>query len=226
MTKSRILIRVLTITSFLILLILSVQAQNTRVCPENQSNREADAFLNSVDPYPNELKGFRFFGEGKLNALRHAVSTSDDVEKIFGPPLEADWLSKTYKYDSDWLVRIRFFFRLPAETELNKLQNARKGVKLYVPLPEYIGKIESITMFPKSSVAFPQTASLEKFVAVSPNYGQNSATKSPKLRAYYDGEALVYWVNYINSDSNGSFKALNYSLPNSVYCKVYDEQIQ
>jgi hypothetical protein len=216
---------VFTIISFLILLIISVQAQSTRVCSD-QSNREADSFMNSVNPYPNELEGFRFFGEGKLNALRHGISTSDDVEKIFGPPLEVNWHSKTYKYDSNWLVQVSFFFRLPAETELNTLQKARKGVKLYVPLPEYIGKIESIKMYPKSSAAFPQTVSLEKFVAVSKYDGQDSKTKSLELRAYYDGEALVYWVNYINSDPNGSFKYITYALPNSVYCKVYDEQIQ
>lgn len=38
--------------------------------------------------FPNELKGYEFFGKGKLNGLKLGSSKKSDVEKIFGQSCE------------------------------------------------------------------------------------------------------------------------------------------
>jgi hypothetical protein len=227
MAKSRILIvifpKAITVFSFLILLALSGQAQFFGKCPANQISQGADFNLNSTNPFPNELDGFRFFGEGKLNALQLGVSTSEDVEKIFGAPLKIIRNKKTYDYDSDWQAQITFIDPIVSIKSINMPENGTRITKRFAPLPEYIGKMDYVQMLPKKKISFPEINSRDKFSST----GQYlSETNVVEMRTYNDGQGLTYWADYKDSNSpfQGNFKWIEYQIPHLVQCKMYAEQ--
>jgi hypothetical protein len=51
------------------------------------------------NPYPNEMKGFEFFGKGKLKLIRLGISTKNDLDKIFGKTNDS-----FYEYDQNWIM--------------------------------------------------------------------------------------------------------------------------
>jgi len=54
-------------------------------------------------PYPNELKGYEFFGKGKLKNIKLGVSSKKDVKKIFG---------KDCDYDENFKVKFEYLAAL------------------------------------------------------------------------------------------------------------------
>ncbi len=50
--------------------------------------------------FPNELKGFEFFGNGKLKDLKLGSSKKEDVKKIFG-----EYCEKYCDYDENFKIK-------------------------------------------------------------------------------------------------------------------------
>lgn len=57
--------------------------------------------------YPNELKGYEFFGKGKLIKIKLGVSTKKDVKKIFGKDCE-----KYCDYDKNFKIKFEYLAAL------------------------------------------------------------------------------------------------------------------
>ena len=105
------------------------------------------------NPYPNELKGYDFFGKGKLKELKLGVSTKENVKKIFGKKCE-----NKCDYDTDWTVNFSYY-----ENNWTKEDTNQKGEKtVYYLNSKYLGKLRKIEIRPKrqtsfGNVSFPNT---------------------------------------------------------------------
>lgn len=95
---------------------------------------------------PNELAGYEFFKQGKLNKIRLGVSTKTDIEEIFGSNCE-----KPCDYDPNWLISFEYFNKGLFLIEENLIKSTEKH---YVPKKEVIGKIRSVIISPKKRVSF------------------------------------------------------------------------
>ena len=92
--------------------------------------------------YPNELKGYDFFGSGKLKDLKLGHSKKKDVEMIFGK-----YCDKYCDYDENFKVR---FVYLSALDDCMTTENIRD--RLMCPQNDFVGTISSITIEPKQSL--------------------------------------------------------------------------
>jgi len=61
---------------------------------------------------PNELKGYKFFGPGKLKTIRLGVSGRADIRLLFGSECESECV-----YDDEWNMRVEYFNEAPGFTE-------------------------------------------------------------------------------------------------------------
>jgi hypothetical protein len=130
--------------------------------------------------YPNELKGFELFKDGKWKSLVPFVSTKEDVKKVFGSDCK-----KGCNYDKDWKVTVEYvsqYWQSPT----------------FAPCisEELLGKVERIYFFPKKSVSMKDV--------IFPDTFQNRTFEvdhkiSPKT-AYFDSDGLVYMLLANNFD--------------------------
>jgi len=176
MTLSRVLIAL----TFLFCLFVNVQAQVAVPC-----NTRANIPLDSNKPFPNEMNNFKFFGEGKLSALTFGVSTIDDVRSIFGTPLQTKFGSEIYDYDSDWLIVFGYFSSDYSALTKYVLVNGATVTRKDVVRPEYIGKINYISLRPKKSFPFSQI-----------NYPDKSVTASQREGDFYSPYRDRYGLTY------------------------------
>ena len=95
--------------------------------------------------YPNELKGYRFFRNGKLKNLRLGFSTNDDVKKIFGQDCEDNC-----DYNPNWEITFSYFRTDSCFTS----QTGDEPKLTFCPDRKYIGKLLSIELRPKKIVSF------------------------------------------------------------------------
>jgi len=151
------------------------------------------------NPYPNELKGYEFFGKGKLKGLKLGVSTKEDVKSIFGEICDNDC-----DYDENWTVNFNYLEGISKETTIDGI------TKRYVPSPNYAGKLYSVTFSPKSSISFNKV----KFSSNFAQFGGGSAAHDGKgggtnmsFKIYTDTYGLEYTV------FGGSILTTNKNLP-------------
>lgn len=94
--------------------------------------------------FPNEVRGFEFFGKGKLKSLAMGSSTKDDVKRIFGQSCEIDC-----DYDDFWTVRFEY---IKAD---GCITVPREAIELTIcPAGEFIGKLSSVQLAPKQALSF------------------------------------------------------------------------
>jgi hypothetical protein len=155
--------------------------------------------------FSNELKGFEFFGKGKLKDLKLTVSSKDDVNKIFGKTCE-----KMCEYDSDWTIRFEYY-----EDRWIKEDRNGKGEKLRYTLdPKYLGKLRLIEMRPKkeisfAGVSFPNT--FEKLLSASTIDAASGNSKAVINNAFQHSDGLTYETySQTNYDDIKSKKAKSY----------------
>jgi hypothetical protein len=94
--------------------------------------------------YPNEVRGFEFFGKGRLKGLTLGSSSKDDLKRIFGQACETDC-----DYDDLWTVRFEYIkadecITIPRDAEELAL----------CPAGEFIGKLSSVQLEPKQALSF------------------------------------------------------------------------
>jgi hypothetical protein len=109
------------VLTFLLAFALSVSAQNNQ--------------------YPNELKGYEFFGKGKLKKIWLGGSTKKDVKKIFGKDCE-----KECDYNENF--RIKFEYLAPLD-DCMTTEDIRD--RAMCPQSKFVGTISSITLEPKQN---------------------------------------------------------------------------
>jgi hypothetical protein len=133
--------------------------------------------------YPNELSGYEFYGRGRLATIKLAESSKQDVEKIFG-----EACSSTCDFDEKWRIRFEYFGDFVDQTV-----SIRDKTWDVAPKPQYLGKINSISLFPKSRISLDESRFSSQF-----NRGF-SHTTSPhsKWEIYYDLYRDKYGLAYI-----------------------------
>jgi len=67
-----------------------------------------------LNTYPNELKAFRFFNQGKLKGLQLTVSTRENVKKNFGSDCET-----SCDYDDNWKIDFSYFGTMTKEVTVD-----------------------------------------------------------------------------------------------------------
>ena len=96
-----------------------------------------------VRQFPNELKGYEFFGKGKLKTIVFGVSNKKDVEKLFGSSCE-----KGCDYDDRFTIKFDYLDCDDCKTTEYIRDRAM------CPLLGFMGTIEKITLQPKSTIRF------------------------------------------------------------------------
>ncbi|MGI8542693.1 MAG: hypothetical protein ACR2MD_04360 [Aridibacter sp.] len=103
----------------------------------NNPSKRKDVLQDKL--YPNEIKGFAFFGKGKLKDLKLGSSKSKDVELIFGESCE-----ESCDYDENFKIKIEY---LKAFDDCMTTEDIRD--RLMCPLNNYVGTISAIKLIPK-----------------------------------------------------------------------------
>lgn len=120
----------------------------------NQSENPESSFVT-----PNELRGYEFFKQGKLNKIRLGYSAKEDIQKIFGSDCK-----KSCDYNSEWTISVHYIdksFVLVSQTPDKSLNTVTE--KQYVPKEEAIGKVDWITFQSKKKISFSKIVFPDKF---------------------------------------------------------------
>lgn len=155
--------------------------------------------------FPNELKGFEFFGKGKLKDLKLTVSSKDDVNKIFGKTCE-----KPCEYDSDWSVRFEYY----EDIWVKESRNEKDEKLTYVLDSKYLGKLRLIEMRPKkeislADVSFPNN--FEKLLSTSTIDANSGKSKMVVSNSFQHSDGLTYETySHTNYDDIKSKEAKSY----------------
>lgn len=94
--------------------------------------------------FPNEIKGYQFYGKGRLENIKILISNEKDAIKIFGKNCESGC-----DYDENWKVSFRFIRKGKYISEGTGGHERR----FYVP-KKYIGKLSEIHFLPKKHISF------------------------------------------------------------------------
>lgn len=137
--------------------------------------------------FPNELKGYEFFGNGKLKNLKIGISTKEDVQKVLGETCES-----VCDYDENWKASFSFF-----DNNWIKTDTDPNGVKTVQYLDQkYLGKLRKVEFRPKNQVSFKNVSFPNEFHKLS----RSEITKSPQkniskmvtYELFQDSHGLTY----------------------------------
>ncbi len=139
------------------------------------------------NPYPNELEGYDFFGNGKLKDLKLGFSTKENVKKIFGKKCDS-----SCDYDTDWTINFSYY-----ENAWTKEDIDQKNKKIVYYLDsKYLGKLRKIEIRPKKQVSLGNVSFPNAFQKLS----RSSITNDTRIRKkrmityelFQDSYGLVY----------------------------------
>ena len=140
------------------------------------------------NPYPHELKGYEFFGNGKLSGLRLITSGKADVRKQFGDNCE-----KTCNYNSDWRIQFEYFEDIWSISSRNEA-----GERISYTLdPKYLGKLRSVRLFPTKEIMLGDkdfSALFTRQIVTSTTDGRSGKSRMTVNDAFSDEFGLTYEV--------------------------------
>ena len=140
--------------------------------------------------FPNELKGYEFFGKGKLKKIKLGVSTKKDVKKIFRKDCE-----KYCNYDENFQIKFEY---LTALDDCMTTEDIRD--RAMCPQNKFVGTISSITIEPKQNQSLKELPT-SKFNMVS---GGSTTEKGSGVSSSYTSFTDKYGLRYsINNELNG-----------------------
>ncbi len=160
--------------------------------------------------FPNELKGYEFFGNGRLKDLKLASSTKGDVVKIFGKEC-----IKLCDYDKDWIIKFHYFDNW---TYKSSKQN-------FVSSPEFAGKLWVIEILPKTSISY-SAFDFPKSFARTYGFVTGQLDKKVTLKsALKDTNGLTYIFDNEFSDveslKSANLLAVRYDVPKEIDKKAW-----
>ena len=142
--------------------------------------------------FPNELKGYEFFGKGKLKKLQLGSSKKKDIKKIFG-----NFCEKGCDYDKNFKIKFEF---LRALDDCMTTEDIRD--RAMCPQNEFVDTISSITLEPKQDQNLKDipTSKFNKFS------GGGSLEKSSEVSTSYTSFTDKYGLKYslLNGDTSYS----------------------
>jgi len=176
---------------------------------------------------PNELRGYQFFGSGKLKTVRLGVSRREDMIKLFGGSCEGPC-----DYDEDWTVWVNYF-----EKDNCGSQSVGDQTTKYCPKEEYWGTLSFVCLSPKKRISFskfqfPVAFYKGESYAIADSFSSKGfeGAVHTKIINYEDSYGLRYEVHgretFRNipgqSDSDpGDLIGVQYEIPNSFESSVY-----
>jgi hypothetical protein len=176
------------------------------------------------NPFPNELKGFEFFGKGKLKNLKLGVSTKEDVELIFGDSCE-----NYCDYDESFKVIIKYLVADDCMTT-----RAIRD-RIVCPLDDFVGKVFSVELKPKRPYSF-KDFDASKFNARG---GGGSVEKGSGASVSYSSFGDEYGLKYSvynkissakESDKSvfvkGDLYSITYSLSEELESKIFKAEFK
>lgn len=166
------------------------------------------AALVSVTPaqerqFPNELKGYEFFTNPKLKALKFYASTAADVKRLMGDSCE-----NNCAYSEEWKISFSY-----VSSNWSKTIDG----KLYRPKPEYVGKLADIGFRPikprllTDGTVFPDGYRCDNGVTT------NGSLQYISRSCIIEGAALILYQISNETISDGSSLVLNQQIMNISY---------
>ncbi len=152
--------------------------------------------------FPNELKGYEFYDQGKLKDLRLKTSTSEDVKAIFGN----DCILGGCDYNKDWEVGFFYYF-----DGMKRYKTENDVRKTYVVSPQYVGRIYSILLIPRKPISLDRTLFSKEFEAKD-TIGEHGV----ELKYFTDSRGLYYTLYYNDSQGKGNLRYIEYNHPESL----------
>ena len=172
--------------------------------------------------FPNELKGYEFFGKGKLKGLQLGVSGKEDILKIFGKTCDFHE-NEVCEYDNKWNIVITYF---GFSVEFNK------GLESYMK-NEFIDKIFRIELLPKEMINFENVkfSKIYKRNIDTIEYWSGSSNSKPirtgwsKNKFYENPIGLTYAICIKDSKKEcvkDTLNWINYEIPENLLRKYFN----
>jgi hypothetical protein len=140
--------------------------------------------------FPNELKDYEFFGNGKLKDLKLGSSEKKDVETIFG-----EYCEKYCDYDENFKIKFEY---LTALDDCMTTEDIRD--RIMCPQSDFVGTVSSITLEPKQYQILKDLPT-SKFNMFS---GGSSIEKGSGVSNSYTSFTDKYGLRYsINNELSG-----------------------
>jgi hypothetical protein len=93
--------------------------------------------------FPNELKGYEFFGKGRLSEVRFVTTGKPEIRALLGNKCE-----KVCDYNADWEMRFEYF----EDIWSTQSRNATGEITRSTLDPKYLGKLRVISLIPKKEI--------------------------------------------------------------------------
>jgi len=137
-----------------------------------------------TNQYPNEIEGYEFFKNGKLNDLKLLVSDRNDVKAVFGEKCEHGCA-----YDDDWEIRFSY-----VNSGWSRKLTENGEEQIYKPKSEFVGKLAGITFNPKRQILLPDSVTIPKELncSIGTSHGNNLVYK---IRSCIDGRRVAYTIS-------------------------------
>lgn len=168
--------------------------------------------------FPNELKGFEFFGKGKLKDLRLGMTTQKDIKDNFGENCKL-----SCDFDKNWVITFNFF---------SKNTTTKLGEKELTPKEEFYGKLYSVALVPKMNISFRKIKFPKSFSFIGyggggscPDADEGCSWSNNKL--YKDAHGLIYAIcekSSPNKCKKGDLSAIIYSIPDNLEAQIFTEE--
>lgn len=139
--------------------------------------------------YPNEVRGFELFKNGKWKTLIPFVSTKKDVKKIFGQDCQGGC-----DYDENWRVKTQFIKQVSIALEKGTIPCVSE---------EFIGKYQRISFYPKKRVKKNQLHFGKGFVGC---YGAITFDSSVPDSEYYNDEYGLVFEFYVEAKKSENIR--------------------
>ena len=157
--------------------------------------------------FPNELKGYEFFGSGKLRNLQLTVSSKNAVKEIFGANCE-----KKCAYDENWSISFEYF----DDFWIKESRNEKNEKVTYKLDSKYLGKLRLIEIRPKKQISFANVSFpkvFQKFLMASSGFNTDNSRITGD-EAFQDSNGLIYEICRINCDnSDKELVLIQYEIP-------------
>lgn len=135
--------------------------------------------------FPNEIKGYEFFGKEKLKKIKLGVSTKKDVEKIFGKDCEKDC-----NYDENFKIKFEYLAALDDCMTTEDIRN-----RLVCPQNNFVGTISSITLEPKQHQILKDLPTSKFNVILGGSSTEKGSGVSVSYTSFTDKYGLGYSIN-------------------------------
>ena len=130
-------------------------------------------------PYPNELRGYEFFGRGKLAKVRLGESTHADIRKIFG-----ESCNYVCVLDEKWFINFSF---------VGEHSSAEVHDETLEPRQEFLGKLYDIELQPNGSSRIVSRSRFSKAFKMSRAWSSVSEVGEwSEWRVHSDNYGLSY----------------------------------